>query len=51
LKNTYYETFEQFSKAIDQEIQKVNTTLKEELDSLFALNFQIVDTNNQTRIL
>lgn len=51
LKNTYYEEFEEFSKAIDSEIENVNTTLKEELASLFALNFQILDTNNQTRIL
>lgn len=51
LKNTYHETFEQFSGAIDNEIQQVNTSRKEDLASLFALNFQIVDTKNQTRIL
>lgn len=51
LKNTYHETFEQFTNAIDTEIEKVNTTMKKELASLFALNFQIVDTRNQTRIL
>jgi len=51
LKNTYHETFDEFSSAIDREIELVNTTLKEELNSLFVLNFQIVDTKNQTRIL
>lgn len=51
LKNTYHETFEEFSSAIDQEIERVNTALNEDLYSLFALNFQIIDTKNQTRIL
>ena len=44
LKNTYYETFESFQDAIDGEIGKVNTTLRDELATLLALNFQIADT-------
>ncbi|MFT4640885.1 MAG: transposase [Verrucomicrobiales bacterium] len=51
LKNTYYEDFASFCGAIDGQIEKVNTTLREELKSLFALNFQIVDTNNRDGIL
>lgn len=51
LKNTYHETFEQFSGAIDAEIEKVNTTLKQQLDSLFNLKFQIIDTKDKSRIL
>ncbi len=43
LKNTYYEDFNSFRGAIDDEIVKVNTTLQEELSTLFSLNFQIVD--------
>jgi len=39
LKNTYYETFNIFRGAIDTEIEKVNTSLREELATLFALNF------------
>jgi len=51
LKNTYHETFDQFCDAIDEEIEKVTTTLKQQLDSLFSLNFQIIDTKDQNRIL
>ena len=51
LKNTYYENFATFCSAIDSEIREVNTTLREELKSLFALNFQIVDTTNKSGIL
>lgn len=51
LKNTYYEDFVSFCGAIDGQIDKVNSTLREELKSLFALNFQIVDTNNKDGIL
>ena len=51
LKNTYYETFESFQDAIDGEIVKVNTTLGDELATLFALNFQIVDTKCKNGIL
>jgi hypothetical protein len=32
------------STAIDNEIQNVNTTLRDELASLFSLNFQTLDT-------
>lgn len=45
LKNTYYETFDSFCGAIDNEIHKVNTTLRGELSTLFSLNFQILDSN------
>jgi transposase len=51
LKNTYYETFDSFRGAIDEEIEKVNTSLREELATLFALNFQIVDTKCKNGIL
>lgn len=51
LKNTYHENFGSFCEAIDSEIQKVNTTLREELASLFSLNFQIVDTRCKNGIL
>lgn len=51
LKNTYYETFESFCDAIDGEIEKVNTSLRDELTTLFALNFQIVDTKCKNGIL
>jgi transposase len=51
LKNTYYETFDSFCGAIDEEIEKVNTSLREELATLFALNFQIVDTKCKNGIL
>lgn len=51
LKNTYYEDFESFCEAIDSEITKVNTTLRQELKSLFSLNFQIVDTTKRDGIL
>lgn len=51
LKNTYYEDFDSFCGAIDGEIEKVNTTLRDELASLFSLNFQIVDTKCKNGIL
>jgi transposase len=51
LKNTYHEDFASFRGAIDGQIDMVNTTLREELKSLFAPNFQIVDTNNRDGIL
>lgn len=51
LKNTYHEDFASFCGAIDGEIEKVNTTLRDELASLFTLKFQIVDTNCKTGIL
>ena len=51
LKNTYYETFDSFRGAIDEEIEKVNRSLREELATLFALNFQIVDTKCKNGIL
>jgi transposase len=51
LKNTYYEDFGSFRAAIDGQIDRVNTTLREELATLFALNFQIVDTQCKNGIL
>ena len=51
LKNTYYDTFQSFQGAIDSKIEEINTSLREDLASLFSLNFQIVDTNNKTGIL
>jgi len=51
LKNTYYENFESFRGAIDRTLEAVNTTLREELQSLFALNFQTFDANSPDRIL
>jgi transposase len=51
LKNTYYEDFGTFREAIDGEIHKVNTTLRDELATLFSLNFQIVDTKCKNGIL
>lgn len=51
LKNTYYEDFGSFRGAIDSEIRAVNTTLREELRTLFFLNFQIIDTKDRTGIL
>jgi len=51
LKNTYHEDFGIFCEAIDAETTKVNTTLRQELKSLFSLNFQIVDTTNRDGIL
>lgn len=47
LKNTYYETFETFCSAIDNQIEEVNTTLRDELNSLFSLNFQIIQSNKK----
>jgi transposase len=44
LKNTYHENFDSFRAAIDDEIHNVNTTLRDELASLFSLNFQTLDT-------
>lgn len=51
LKNTYHEDFGSFCGAIDSEIQKVNTTLRDELASLFSLNFQLLDANSKNGIL
>ena len=51
LKNTYYEDFGSFRGAIDSKIEEINTSLRDELASLFSLNFQIVDTNNKIGIL
>lgn len=51
LKNTYHEDFSSFRAAIDGELEKVNTTLRDELASLFSLNFQIVDTRCKNGIL
>ena len=51
LKNTYYDTFQSFQGAIDSKIEEINTSLREDLASLFSLNFQIVDTNDKTGIL
>ncbi len=51
LKNTYHEDFKSFCGAIDCEIHKVNTTLRDELASLFSLNFQLVDTKCKIGIL
>lgn len=51
LKNTYFEDFASFREAIDDEIQQVNTTLREELATLFSMNFQIVDTKCKIGIL
>lgn len=51
LKNTYYENFGTFREAIDSEIEKVNSTLRDELATLFSLNFQIVDTKGKNGIL
>lgn len=42
LKNTYYGNFGAFCGAIDDEIQKVNTALRDDLSTMFSLNFQIV---------
>ncbi len=47
LKNTYYETFDGFRGAINDELERVNTTLREELSSLFSLNFQILDSTKE----
>jgi transposase len=43
LKNTYYESFAAFTDAIDSKIRDVNTTLRDELRSLFSLRFQVLD--------
>ena len=51
LKNTYYQDFGSFRGAIDAEIEEVNTSLRDELKSLFSLNFQIVDTTSKVGIL
>jgi transposase len=51
LKNTYYEDFATFRGAIDSTIVDVNTSLRDELSTLFSLNFQIVDTTDKTGIL
>lgn len=47
LKNTYYEDFDSFRGAIDDEVHQVNTTLRDELSTLFSTNFQIVDINQE----
>ena len=51
LKNTYYEDFASFRRAIDSKIEEVNTSLRDELSNLFSQNFQIVDTTNRNGIL
>ena len=51
MKNTYYDTFPSFQGAIDSKIEEINTSLREDLASLFSLNFQIIDTNDKTGIL
>jgi len=51
LKNTYYEDFDAFCGAIDSGINAVNTTLRSDMQTLFSLNFQIVDTKCRNGIL
>jgi transposase len=44
LKNEYYDHFDKFKEAIDLSIQKTTQiVVKEEMDSLLALNFQLFD--------
>lgn len=42
LKNTYYDSFDEFTGAIDGKIKEANTTLKERMKSLLSLNFQVL---------
>lgn len=50
LKNTYYETFGEFTEAIDAKIQEANTILRDQMTSLLSLNFQKLPTESN-RIL
>lgn len=44
LKNTYYDTFGDFTGAIDAKIREANTNLRSQMKSLLSLNFQKLPT-------
>ena len=46
LTNRYYTDFKRFSSAIDQCLDDLQTTLKDELKSLMTLNFQLFQNHN-----
>jgi transposase len=48
LKNTYYESFGEFTTAIDQKIKDANTTLRSKMKSLLSLKFQILPSSPET---
>ena len=50
LNNKYYERFDEFKDAINQSLQKISTgEIKEEMDSLLRLKFQLYDNAKYER--
>lgn len=45
LKNVYYDSFEEFKKAIDGKIREANTSLRSRMRSLLSLNFQVLESD------
>jgi transposase len=50
LKIVYYDSFQEFTEAIDSKIKEANTKLKDRMKSLLSLNFQMLESQ-QNRIL
>lgn len=47
LQNTYLESFQKFTEAIDLKIKEANTKLRSEMKSLMSLKFQTLESNQE----
>jgi hypothetical protein len=46
LKNVYFDSFHEFTEAIDMKIKEANTKMKDRMKSLLSLNFQVLETQS-----